>query len=252
MLDLAKTAPSDSHTLDEVSLLLAVTVFILHCPRRVVCSPNVAYPAINAFTQAFQSERDTTVRFKCAQTLQSVFAHEDRAVAAPFIQSLSPKVIEFLLQPASRNVKSEADLMLTSECVKLLETMIRTQDSTESRTQLMEFLLPVLVSHLLVFEEEAAEQAKGGGPFKTRLHEAALARLTQLGQTYPAEFREILSRYPELKRRLEAAALASRARAQAARSETEARSAAAAGARRVEEHKPSIKLTMDFSNFGKK
>lgn len=43
-------------SVDEVSLLLAVTVFILHCPKHVVCSPNVAYPAINAFTQCFQSE----------------------------------------------------------------------------------------------------------------------------------------------------------------------------------------------------
>jgi hypothetical protein len=134
VLDLAKTAPSDSHTLDEVSLLLAVTVFILHCPKRVVCSPNIAYPAINAFTQCFQSP-SAVVRYSCAQTLGSIFSLEDRAVAAPYIQSLAPKIIEYLLDDKSRLVDGEKELLFTAECVKLLETMVRTQETQENRDE---------------------------------------------------------------------------------------------------------------------
>ena len=65
-----------------------------------------------------------------------------------YIQSLSPKVIEYLLDDASRNVSDEMELMFTIECVKLLEVMVRAQDDSEKRQQLMEFLLPILVSHL--------------------------------------------------------------------------------------------------------
>ena len=88
------------------------------------------------------------LQLRCVLTLHSIFAHEDHDVASVFIQSLSPKVIEFLLDDASRNVSDEMDLLFTIECVKLLEVMVRAQDDSEKRQQLMEFLLPILVSHL--------------------------------------------------------------------------------------------------------
>lgn len=110
-----------------------------------------------------------------------------------------------------------------------------------SRTQLMSFLLPILVSHLVKDTTSALRQ---------RLHESGLARLTAVGQQHPAEFKETLASHPQLKARLEEALLANRAmqqQQQAVRSEAANRARAAA-----EEPKPSIKLTMDFSNFAKK
>ena len=80
--------------------------------------------------------------------MHSIFAHEDHDVASVYIQSLSPKVIEYLLDDASRIVANEMDLLFTIECVKLLEVMVRSQDDPEKRQRLMEFLLPILVSHL--------------------------------------------------------------------------------------------------------
>lgn len=80
--------------------------------------------------------------------MHSIFAHEDNDVASVYIQSLSPKVLEYLLDDASRTVSDETELLFTIECVKLLEVMVRTQDEPEKRRQLMEFLLPILVSHL--------------------------------------------------------------------------------------------------------
>ena len=80
--------------------------------------------------------------------MHSIFAHEDHDVASVYIQSLSPRVIEYLLDDASRNVSDEIELLFTIECVKLLEVMVRAQDDSEKRQQLMEFLLPILVSHL--------------------------------------------------------------------------------------------------------
>ena len=88
------------------------------------------------------------MQLRCVLTLHSIFAHEDHDVASVYIQSLSPKVIEYLLDDASRIVANEMDLLFTIECVKLLEVMVRSQDDQEKRQRLMEFLLPILVSHL--------------------------------------------------------------------------------------------------------
>ena len=94
------------------------------------------------------SPAPSLTKFRCALTLHSIFAHEDHDVASVYIQSLSPRVIEYLLDDASRNVSDEIELLFTIECVKLLEVMVRAQDDSEKRQQLMEFLLPILVSHL--------------------------------------------------------------------------------------------------------
>lgn len=40
---------------DEVAMLMAVSVFVLHAPPEVVLAPNLRYPCINHMTQCAQS-----------------------------------------------------------------------------------------------------------------------------------------------------------------------------------------------------
>lgn len=53
VIDLAKT--SDENKLDEVTMMLAIAVFVLHAPSKVVTAPNLQYPCINHFRQCLQS-----------------------------------------------------------------------------------------------------------------------------------------------------------------------------------------------------
>lgn len=239
ILDLAKTAPDDDHKLDEVSLLLAVTVFILHVSdKRVICSPNILYPSINAFTQCFQSP-SPVVRQKCVRTLQSIFRHPDREVSVPYVRTLSQSIFEYLLDESSRAVKSEEELLLTLECVKIAELMVSDLPEPGQRSQLLGVVIPILISHLLLQQD-----LKEPNTLKLKLHDHALAKLIQFGQIYPKELKEVLAQYAELKTRLEAAVIGNQARLANAKTE-----ANLAQQRKVQEHKPSIKLTMDFSKF---
>lgn len=68
VIDLAKT--STENKLDEVTMMLAIAVFVLHAPSTVVIAPNLQYPCINHFRQCLQSsnavvsKRKYTINFK--------------------------------------------------------------------------------------------------------------------------------------------------------------------------------------------
>lgn len=53
VIDLAKT--SVENKLDEVTMMLAIGVFVLNAPAKVVTAPNLQYPCINHFRQCLQS-----------------------------------------------------------------------------------------------------------------------------------------------------------------------------------------------------
>lgn len=55
LIDLAKTG-SDETKLDEVTMILAIGVFVLNAPSKVVAAPNLQYPCINHFRQCLQSK----------------------------------------------------------------------------------------------------------------------------------------------------------------------------------------------------
>lgn len=61
IIDLAKT--SDVNKLDEVTMMLAIAVFVLHAPAKVVTAPNLQYPCINHFRQCLQSSNPTVSFF---------------------------------------------------------------------------------------------------------------------------------------------------------------------------------------------
>ncbi len=261
VLDLAKTAPentasgeeaedwpstglSSSGRPDEMTLLMTVAVFVLYCPPEVVCPSHVQYPAMNVFTRCFHQSADASSRLRAVQTMESIFQRGERRVAVPYIHGLAPRIFQFLAEEGDCKVATEAHLALTLECGRAVEVLMSLLPEADKKAQVLTFLLPVLVGQLLGGEEELRDSPAP----RVRLHETALASLTRLGQALPAEFRSLLASKPELKARLEAAALASRARAQSAK-DAAAAAAAAEQQRRAQEHRPTIKLSMDFSKF---
>nr|CAD7195140.1 unnamed protein product [Timema douglasi] len=131
VIDLAKTGCEETR-LDEVTMLLAVAVFVLHAPPEVVCAPNLQYPCINQFRQCLQSD-NITVKLKCVQTVRTIFAHSDRNVATPYIHALAPRIIEFLYTDASRLPVSDAQLSLTLESIHTVETLITLAEPKHSK-----------------------------------------------------------------------------------------------------------------------
>lgn len=60
IIDLAKTGSEDTK-LDEVTMMLAIAVFVLNSPSNVVAAPNLQYPCINHFRQCLQSANTTVI-----------------------------------------------------------------------------------------------------------------------------------------------------------------------------------------------
>ncbi len=259
ILDVAKTAvdaneededewgqaglSSSSSGPDEMTVLTAVAVFVLHCPAEVVCADDVLYPSINTFVAALRSN-NPQLRLRAVQTMQAVFRREDKLVSVPYIHGLAPRVFELLSEET--NISSDQDLAFVLECVRAVEVLMSLLNESDKKLQILSFLLPALVNQLLEEEEfkNMSNSARG------KLHESSLNTLTRLGQTMPNEFKDILAQRPELKSAMSSALLASRARAKQKQEELEAAKAEQEG-RRTQEHKPTIQLKMDFSNFGK-
>lgn len=55
-MNLLSLAGSDESKVDEVCMMLALSVFVLNAPADVVLVPNLQYPCINYFRQCFQDE----------------------------------------------------------------------------------------------------------------------------------------------------------------------------------------------------
>jgi HEAT repeat-containing protein 5 len=122
IIDLTKTGSNDEKKLDEVTMMLAIAVFILHAPK-VVMMPTFQYPSINLFRQCFQSD-STIVRLKCIQTAKSIFLNADLKVATPYIHSLAPRIIEHLFDDNTKCPKDEIELTLIQESITTVDCLI--------------------------------------------------------------------------------------------------------------------------------
>lgn len=47
---------NEAKKIDEVTMMLAIGIFVLHAPPEVVSAPNVSYPCMNHFRQCLQSD----------------------------------------------------------------------------------------------------------------------------------------------------------------------------------------------------
>lgn len=140
---------SEGSKIDEVTMMLAIGIFVLHAPPEVVSAPNVSYPCMNHFRQCLQSSCPIVCNFyllqyktnikegrkhvlyflvfqvqiKCIQTLKTIFSHNDHTTAVPYINALAPRLIE-LLHMENTSRLTEQQLNVTVETVATVECLL--------------------------------------------------------------------------------------------------------------------------------
>ncbi|XP_075228223.1 HEAT repeat-containing protein 5B isoform X2 [Lycorma delicatula] len=236
VIDLVKTG-SDGMKMDEVTIMLAIAVFVLHMPPEIVSAPNLQYPCINHFRQSLQNN-NVYVRQKCVQTLRSIFAHPDRGVSAGYIHALAPRIIEFLHTHAACNPSSDTELLLTIDCIHAVETLTILTDQ-KHRIQMVSILVPILVSCLL--EGPALKEAN---KYCRCLHDHCLQLLMKIGPQYPQEFKSLMMRSSEMRIRIETAI-----RTNQLEKHVKNYAETTTVKHLHTSTKPSIKLKTDFRNF---
>lgn len=235
VLDLAKTAPQQSK-LDEISLLLAIKVYLLCCTEEMLAKPNIIYPAINAFSSSLQSPH-IQVQTNCLKILSEILRlrRGSRGMSLNFLQATGPVVLRWCLDQKINHPSCEGELCLALECLVFLESMMEVAE-VEKRSQLLKIHIPILINFL-------GDEKLGINPnqYERKLHDVALSKLTTLGGQFKAEFKEILGSSADLRQRVEIAVIK-----KAEKQKAESLAAHSAVAQPVQ---PSIKLKMDFSNF---
>ncbi|XP_037925116.1 HEAT repeat-containing protein 5B isoform X5 [Hermetia illucens] len=240
IIDLTKTG-CDETKVDEVTMMLAIAVFILHTGASVVSTPSLQYPCINHFRQCLQNENEI-VKLKCTQTVRSIFAGADLKVATPYIHALAPRIIEGLYLEKAKTPKTDNELAVVLESISTVETLIELAEP-KNRIQMLTLLIPVLINFLI----DAAKLRQVSKQTR-QLHEQSLQWLMRIGPKYPQEFKTMMSQSPDLRLRLETAV---RNNQQSTNNSNKAAHDAqnASKAMGSSQQKPTIKLKTDFSNF---
>ncbi|XP_057638417.1 HEAT repeat-containing protein 5A isoform X1 [Chionomys nivalis] len=184
--------------LDEVSLLTAVTVFILSTSPEVTTVPCLQKSCIEKFKAALES-RDPVVQMKTYQLLHSIFQYPNPAISYPYIYSLASSIVEKLQEIDKRKPEDTTELHIFQEGIKVLGALVTVAEE-QHRSQLVACLLPVLISFLL--DEKALGSTSS---VRRSLHDFALQNLMQIGPRHSSVFRNVMASSPALKARLEAA-----------------------------------------------
>ncbi|XP_072565589.1 HEAT repeat-containing protein 5B isoform X3 [Paramormyrops kingsleyae] len=224
--------PDESRpNMDEVSMLTAVTLFLLSAGTEVVGVTSLQKGCMDRFRNALNSS-DPWVQARCYQLLLSVFQHSSRALATPYIHALAPPVVEKLKAVERSRPTSAGELQAVQEGIKVLENLVAMGEE-QNRVQLLALLVPTLISYLL--DENAFSSAS---PASKGLHEFALRDLMRIGPLYPTAFKTVIGAAPELKIRLETAVRANQASSKA--------KATARQAQPTVQAAPTIKLKTSF------
>lgn len=184
--------------LDEVSLLTAITVFILSTSPEVTTIPCLQKRCIDKFKATLEI-KDPVVQIKTYQLLHSIFQYPNPAVSYPYIYSLASCIMEKLQEIDKRKPENTAELEIFQEGIKVLETLVTVAEE-HHRAQLVACLLPILISFLL--DENSLGSATS---IMRNLHDFALQNLMQIGPQYSSVFKSLVASSPALKARLEAA-----------------------------------------------
>uniref|UniRef100_A0AAQ4RK18 HEAT repeat-containing protein 5B n=1 Tax=Gasterosteus aculeatus aculeatus TaxID=481459 RepID=A0AAQ4RK18_GASAC len=217
--------------MDEVSMLTAITLFLLSASNELVGVTVLQKGCLDRFRNALNS-RDPWVQARCYQLLLSVFQHSSRALSTPYIHALAPVMVEKLKAVERSRPGTAAELQAVQEGIRVLENLVGMGEE-QNRVQLLALLVPTLVSYLL--DENAIFSAP---QVSIALHDFALQNLMRIGPLYPAAFKIVIGAAPELKIRLESAIRANQASSRA--------KAAARLAQPTVQAAPTIKLKTSF------
>ncbi|XP_021099488.1 HEAT repeat-containing protein 5A isoform X6 [Heterocephalus glaber] len=198
VLDCWEPVSGAHEDLDEVSLLTAITIFILTTSPEVTTIPCLQNRCIEKF-KATLKIKDTVVQIKTYQLLHSIFQYPNPAVSYPYIYSLASSIVEKLQEIDKRKTEDITELQIFQEGIKILEALVTIAEE-QHRSQLVACLLPILISFLL--DENALTSAPS---VMRNLHDFALQNLMQFGPQYSSVFKNIMASSPALKARLETA-----------------------------------------------
>uniref|UniRef100_A0A7N9AYU1 HEAT repeat-containing protein 5B n=1 Tax=Mastacembelus armatus TaxID=205130 RepID=A0A7N9AYU1_9TELE len=194
--------------MDEVSMLTAITLFLLSASNELVGVTVLQRGCMDRFRNALNSS-DPWVQARCYQLLLSVFQHSSRALSTPYIHALAPLMVEKLKAVERSRPGTAAELQAVQEGIRVLENLVGMGEE-KNRVQLLALLVPTLISYLL--DENAISSAP---QVSKGLHDFALQNLMRIGPLYPAAFKTVIGAAPELKTRLESAIRASQASSKA-------------------------------------
>uniref|UniRef100_A0A5F8G8W8 HEAT repeat-containing protein 5A n=1 Tax=Monodelphis domestica TaxID=13616 RepID=A0A5F8G8W8_MONDO len=184
--------------LDEISLLTAITVFILSTSPEVTTIQCLQERCIEKFKATLEL-KDPVVQIKCYQLLLSVFQYPNPAVSYPYIHSLASSIVRKLQETDKIKPEDAAELQAIQEGIKVLEALVAIAEE-QHRAQLVAGILPILISFLL------DENTLGSASTTMRsLHDFALQNLMQIGPQYSSIFKNLMASFPAMKARLEAA-----------------------------------------------
>ncbi|XP_032409304.1 HEAT repeat-containing protein 5B isoform X1 [Xiphophorus hellerii] len=217
--------------MDEVSMLTAITLFLLSASSELVGVIVLQKGCMDRFRNALNSS-DPWVQARCYQLLLSVFQHSNRALSTPYIHALAPLMVEKLKAVERSRPGTAAELQAVQEGIRVLENLV-SMGEEKNRVQLLALLVPTLISYLL--DENAISSAP---QVSKNLHDFALQNLMRIGPLYPAAFKTVIGAAPELKTRLESAIRANQASSKA--------KAAARQAQPTVQAAPTIKLKTSF------
>uniref|UniRef100_A0AAX7VGZ4 HEAT repeat-containing protein 5B n=1 Tax=Astatotilapia calliptera TaxID=8154 RepID=A0AAX7VGZ4_ASTCA len=219
--------------MDEVSMLTAITLFLLSASSELVGVTVLQKGCMDHFRNALNSSDPwVSSHARCYQLLLSVFQHSSRALSTPYIHALAPLMVEKLKAVERSRPGTAAELQAVQEGIRVLENLVGMGED-QNRVQLLALLVPTLVSYLLDENSiSSAPQVSKG------LHEFALQNLMRIGPLYPAAFKIVIGAAPELKTRLESAIRANQASSKA--------KAAARQAQPAVQAAPTIKLKTSF------
>ncbi|XP_043929761.1 HEAT repeat-containing protein 5A isoform X2 [Protopterus annectens] len=198
ILGLLKEDDTDEPECDEISLLTAVTVFIVTAGQEVTAVECLQKQSIEAFKKALAS-KETFVLMKCYQLMLSIFQHPNKAVSSLYILSLAPTIVRKFQDVEKRGPDSFAEFQAIQEGIKLMEAVISAADE-QNRTALVECLIPILLCFIL--DENALISATKPAQ---NLHEFALQNLMRIGPQYSSVLKKLMATSPALKTRLETA-----------------------------------------------
>ncbi|NXX85392.1 HTR5A protein, partial [Urocolius indicus] len=184
--------------LDEVSLLTAITIFVMSTSPEVTTIECLQKRCIEKFKVTLDS-KDPFVQYKCYQLLHSIFQHPSKTVSYPYIHSLAPSIVGKLQETEKTKPENTAELHVIQEGIKVVIALTATAEE-EHRAHLVACLLPILISFLL--DENALVSATNSAK---SLHEFALQNLMQIGPQYSLVFKKLMASSPTMKARLESA-----------------------------------------------
>ncbi|NXI27107.1 HTR5A protein, partial [Sterrhoptilus dennistouni] len=184
--------------LDEVSLLTAITVFVMSTSPEVTTVECLQKHCIEKFKTTLDS-KDPLVQCKCYQLLHSIFQHPNKTVSYPYIHSLAPSIVGKLQETEKAKPENAAELQVIQEGIKVV-TALTAAAEEQHRAHLVACFLPILISFLL--DENALVSATISAK---NLHEFALQTLMQIGPQYSSVFKKLMASSPTMKARLESA-----------------------------------------------